>query len=113
MHKRHTGARTLAQVMDESSSLAQLSARLQASEQCLQTVLSLIPAPMRKAVRSGPLEPINEQPLTTPEYYWVLLAENPSVAAKLRQLSPLMLQKLGKANISVQEVRVQIISHQY
>jgi len=109
MHKRHIGARTLAQVMAQSPSLAQLSARLEASEQCLQAILSLIPFAMRKAVRSGPLEFLNEQSADISAYYWVLFAENPSVAAKLRQLAPLMLQKLEKAGIPVKEVRVQVM----
>lgn len=110
MNKRHLGARTLAQVMEQSPTLLQLSERLNASKQCLNAVQALIPVAMRKAVHGGPLECITTQPSDNSAYYWVLLAENPAVAAKLRQLTPLMLQKFQETSLPVQEIRVQIIS---
>lgn len=108
MNKRHLGARTLAQVMEQSPALLQLSERLNASKQCLEAAQPLIPAGMLKAIQSGPLECLPHESSDNTAYFWVLLTENPAVAAKLRQLSPLILQKLQKTNLPIQEIRVQI-----
>ena len=117
MSKRYPKARTIQQVMDQSPGLIQLTSRLQASQRCLQAILPLIPPPMRKAVHAGPIEQTTQTPPTTiqnpahtqPHTHWIILADNAAVAAKLRQLSPLMLQNLEKNNLPIQKILVQIL----
>ena len=116
MKSRHPGARTVQQVLDQSPALTQLTARLQLSKQCLQAVLPLIAPAMRKAVHAGPVEfgtdttpASGGETAAAPHAYWVLLADNAAVAAKLRQLQPLMLQSLGKTGIFLQEIRIQVV----
>lgn len=117
MTSRYPKARTVSQVLDQSPALSKLTARLQASQQCLRAISPLIPAPMRKGVHAGPIEqiatenyhPVHSVNTPAPTTYWVLLADNVAVAAKLRQLHPLMLQSLEKAGFSIQEVRIQIL----
>lgn len=77
----------LADALGASEPLGQLLARVKASRQRFDgTVAPLLPAPLRAAVRPGPLD----------ETGWVLLADSPAVAAKLRQMLP----QLGTALVA-------------
>lgn len=112
MSSRHSGARTIAQVLDQSLSLSQLGERLQASRQCLDAVLPLIPFPMRQAVHAGPIERIEEDTNPTAQstsLRWTLLSDNAAAATKLRQLQPLMLQALEKAGIRIDQLQIQVL----
>jgi len=110
MIKRHAGARTVQQVLDQAPSLAQLQQQLRFSKECLAAILPLIPMPMRHVVHAGPFEQ-HAAPDGSPHQIWVLLADNTAAATKLRQMQPLFLQYLEKAGFGVQEVKVQIMPH--
>jgi hypothetical protein len=80
---RHPGApvwppRTLSGALAASESLAGLLQRVTESRQRFEVVAALLPAPLREAVRPGPLD----------EKAWALLAANAAAAAKLRQMLP-------------------------
>jgi hypothetical protein len=69
----------LAAALGASEPLAHLLARVKASRERFDgAVAPLLPESLRAAVRPGPLD----------DKGWVLLADSPAVAAKLRQLLP-------------------------
>ncbi|MGL4666620.1 MAG: hypothetical protein ACRCWR_01665 [Saezia sp.] len=110
MATRKTGARTLQQILDQAPSLAQLQQQINFSKACLAAITPLIPILMRKVVRAGPIEQ-QTMPDGSTHQCWVILADHTAAATKLRQLQPLFLQYLEKANLGIQEVKVQIMPH--
>lgn len=112
MIKRQTGAKTVQQILEEAPSLSQLKAHLALSQQCLKAVLPLIPIPMRKAVHAGPIE-IQDRPLedgpALQHQCWLLLTDNTAVAAKLRQLQPVMRLRLENAGLDIHDVKIQVL----
>ena len=95
---RHHQAIPLLQAAQESATLASLTARLQASQACLQAVQPLLPAALRPSVQAGPLE--NGQ--------WCLIVRSSAVAAKLRQLLPDLQQRLVNHGLPVTAIRVKV-----
>ena len=110
MAQRHIGARTLQQVLDQAPSLAQLQQQLILSKKCLAAITPLISTPILKSVHAGPIEQ-NTAPDGSLHQCWVILANNTAAAAKLRQMHPLFLQCLEKAELPIHEVKIQIMPH--
>lgn len=100
MQRRHQ-AIPLQQAALESPSLASLMGRVRESSLRLQSVKSLIPAPLRARVQAGPLE----------DGCWCLLVPSNAVAAKLRQLLPAFQAHLIQQHLGVTTIRIKVQNH--
>jgi hypothetical protein len=101
MTRRHHPV-SLQQAAEEAPMLARLAQLARESGERLQAIESSIPAPLRASVRPGPIEG------TT----WCLLVETSAAAAKLRQLLPLLQQKLNSLGYEVSAIRLRVGSLQ-
>ena len=79
---------TLARLVDLS---AQTSA-------CLRCITSLLPPGLRSGVQAGPLE----------GQVWCLLVDSTAIAAKLRQLQPLLLERLAREGHDITAIRLKV-----
>ena len=79
---------TLARLVDLS---AQTSA-------CLRCITSLLPPGLRPGVQAGPLE----------GQVWCLLVDSTAIAAKLRQLQPLLLERLAREGHDITAIRLKV-----
>ena len=96
---RSTGpAQALRQALDGSEPLSRLLLRVQASRDCLAAVLPVLPQDLRGAVQAGPLD----------DSGWTLLVANPSVAAKLRQLLPVLNEALVAQSLTVAALHIKV-----
>ncbi len=75
---RRAHSLTLQQATEASPTLARLAELARESVARLKGVEPLIPAPLRSAVKPGPID----------DKQWCLLLDNNATAAKLRQLLP-------------------------
>lgn len=91
-------ALTIAEALEGSAPLARLRAALREAQARFDVVLPLIPGPLRTQVRPGGVD----------EEGWSLLAANPSVAAKLRQLAPRLESRLQEAGWVSAKVRIKV-----
>ncbi|RVU44291.1 hypothetical protein [Rubrivivax rivuli] len=73
-----TSALALASALHSNETLGGLLQRVRASQALLALAAEVLPAGLRDAVRSGPLD----------DEGWVLLVANAAAAAKLRQVLP-------------------------
>jgi hypothetical protein len=90
----------LADAMGASEPLAHLLARVKASRERFDaTVAPLLPDALRAAVRPGPLD----------DRGWVLLADSPAVAAKLRHLLPQVQAALVAAGWPQGSLKVKVL----
>jgi hypothetical protein len=80
------------------ATLADLIQRARHSQHWLQQVRAHLPEPMRAHVQAGPLD----------EDTWCLLVPNPAVAAKLRQLSPLLLNACHQRGARFGRIRIEV-----
>jgi hypothetical protein len=101
MNRRHQ-AIPLHEAAEASPTLGRLAQLARESGERLKAIQSLIPAPLRSSVRPGPIEG------TT----WCLLVEGNAAAAKLRQLLPLLQQKLISRGWEVTAIRLRVGSLQ-
>jgi len=92
----------LQQAADEAPTLARLTQLARESGERLKVVETSIPAPLRASIRPGPIEG------TT----WCLLVDSNAAAAKLRQLLPVLQQKLSRLGWEVSAIRLKVGSHQ-
>ena len=76
-----------------------LNSRLHDSRERLATVAALLPDSLRPAVRPGPLDDAG----------WVLLVNDSSAAAKLRQLMPVLEAALLAAGWPAVPVRIKVL----
>jgi len=76
-----------------------LAEQVKESSDRLKTIQSLIPEALRAAVQAGPID------VDT----WCLLVTSNAAAAKLRQLSPLILSKLTSKGMKVNSIRLKIL----
>ncbi|MEW6693964.1 hypothetical protein Tther_01083 [Tepidimonas thermarum] len=92
---------TLQQAVRANPVLADVAERAWASRRLLQRVVVHLPPGLRDQVSAGPLD----------EGVWCVLAANPSVAAKVRQLAPVLLAAARTAGADVQTLQVRVQGH--
>ena len=90
----------IGQALGGSAPLAQLAQRVRDSQARLAVVAPMLAPPLLAHVRSGPLD----------DEAWTLLAANPAVAAKLRQMLPLLTQALADSGWPTRAIRVKILA---
>ncbi len=76
-----------------------LAEQVKESSHRLKTIESLIPETLRPAIQAGPIDGDS----------WCLLVTGNAAAAKLRQLSPLVLSKLTSKGVKVNSIRLKIL----
>jgi hypothetical protein len=101
MNRRHYPV-PFQQAAEESPTLARLSQLARESGERLKAIESSLPVAMRPSIRPGPIEG------TT----WCLLVDSNSAAAKLRQLAPVLQQKLSSLGWEVSVIRLKVGSLQ-
>jgi len=95
--RRHH-AITVLQASQEAPALAPLLARMRESSERLQAIQPLIPVLLRPSVQAGPIE----------GNHWCLVVKNNAVAAKLRQLLPLLQAQLQAQGWEVGTIELKI-----
>lgn len=88
----------LAQALDRSEPLAGLLRRLHQARALFETIAPLLPPALHADVRPGPVD--GER--------WTLLAAHNPAAAKLRQLLPLLLQRLQETGWEGSAIKVRV-----
>ena len=91
---------SLQQAIHGAPTLAHLSELVAQSQKRLSVILPLLPAGMRKAVRSGPLDGCD----------WCLLVDNTAAAAKLRQMLPALEAHLRTCGWDGPPLRVKLLA---
>jgi hypothetical protein len=91
-------AMPIGEALRASAPLGRLAERLRLSNALYAAVAPLLPAGLAAHVSAGPVD----------EEGWSLLCANASVAAKLRQLVPLLEQRLRESALAVAAVRVKV-----
>lgn len=97
MTRRHH-AIPLQQAAQESPALSGLMGRVRDSSARLQAIHGLLPALLRSNIQAGPFE----------EGTWCLLCGSNAVAAKLRQLLPVLQAHLQSQHLSVASIRIKV-----
>ena len=82
--------------------LARQAGLAQRSQQLLVELRVHVPPTIRTLVQAGPIDGDT----------WCLLVTSNAAAAKLRQLSPLMLSKLNSKGVKVTSIRLKILMEQ-
>ena len=90
---------TIRQAVESSEALGVLARVVKESGDYLKDVSALIPEPMRASVVAGPID----------NKVWCLLVSGNAAAAKLRQLSPLLLACLSEKGRAVEKIRLKIL----
>lgn len=85
--------------VENSETLGQLAELVKESSDRLKIVSTLIPEALRPAIKAGPID----------GEVWCLLVSSNAAAAKLRQLSPLILSKLKAGGKRVNSIRLKIL----
>ncbi|HYE39934.1 MAG TPA: DciA family protein [Ramlibacter sp.] len=101
MNRRHQPV-SLHQAAEESPTLARLAQLARESGERLRAIESSIPASLRASIRPGPIEGAT----------WCLLVDSNAAAAKLRQLLPLLQEKLCSRGWEVTAIRLRVGSLQ-
>lgn len=92
-------ARSLQEATEESPSLAPLLSLARDGHARLQAVLPLLPKEMHAQLKSGPAN--REE--------WCILTQSSTVAAKLRQLVPTMLERLSTTDLPIGSIRIKVL----
>ena len=88
------------QAVENSGALGQLAELVEESNRRLRLVTPLIPAALLPAIKAGPIE----------GSAWCLLVTSNAAAAKLRQLSPLLISRLAGEGVEVNSLRLRILT---
>ncbi|HUR88518.1 MAG TPA: hypothetical protein VMZ74_05465 [Ramlibacter sp.] len=88
----------LLQACEEAPTLAKLAQLARESRERLEAVQFLIPAPLRSAVKAGPID----------ETSWCLLVDNNAAAAKMRQVVPALTAELRRRGTQVNSIRLKV-----
>jgi len=97
MNRRHHPL-TLLQASQDSPTLARLIELSRDSVERLKAIESLIPAPLRPAVKAGPIEGA----------VWCLILDNNAAAAKIRQLVPALEAQLRVKGWELGSIRLKV-----
>ena len=95
---RRNHSYTLLQATQDSPTLARLAGLALESTARLKSIEALIPASLRSAVRAGPIE----------GSVWCLLLDNNAIAAKVRQLVPILESHLRTKGWDVSTIRLKV-----
>lgn len=98
---RRPPAKSLIQASMEAPHLARFTELIEKSNSLRTAIDSLLPVGIRKHVKAGPWD----------EVTWCLLAENNSVAAKLRQLQPTLEAHLRAKGWDIKSTRIKVIKN--
>jgi hypothetical protein len=101
MNRRHYPV-PLQQAAEESPTFARLAQLARESGERFKAIESSIPAALRPCIRPGAIEGGT----------WCLLVDNSAVAAKLRQLLPVLQGKLSHHGWEVSLIRLKVGSHE-
>jgi hypothetical protein len=88
----------LADALQGSEPLARLAERLKESKRRFECIEALLPGSLAAQARPGPVD----------AHGWTLLAGNPAVAAKLRQLVPLLQARLLDRGFCTVPIKVKV-----
>lgn len=94
------GTQAVADALGSSQAMQSLGQRLRDSQARLAAVLPLLPVAMRGHVRAGPID----------DSAWTLLADNPAVQAKLRQMLPALEAQLRQQGWPGPPVKVRVLA---
>ncbi len=100
---RRFNAISLQQASDESPVLANLLTRVRDTNARLLVVREVIPRELHASVVAGPVE----------DGVWCLLVRSSAAAAKLRQLLPLLQQRLHSQGWSETRIRIKVQQNRY
>ena len=92
----------ISQAVNNSPTLGMLADQVKESSDRLKSIQTLIPEALRPAIQSGPIDGST----------WCLLVTSNAAAAKLRQLSPLLLSQLNNRGVKVTSIRLKILMAQ-
>jgi len=101
MNLRRHSALSVLQAVEDAPTLSHLSRLASESATRLALIRPLIPKPLQHLVQAGGLE----------EGCWCLLVPNNAAAAKLRQLTPSLLEVLQTRGHAVQKLRIKILTN--
>jgi hypothetical protein len=90
----------LAEALRSSKPLALLAERLRESKRRFDCIAPVLPSALAAQARPGPVD----------EHGWTVLVANAAVAAKLRQLVPLMAARLSEQGFADVPLRVRVHS---
>jgi len=98
MYRRTPPPISLQDAAEGSPTLGSLMARARDAAERLKAVEGLIPPAMRSAIQAGPAE----------GDVWCLLVKGSAAAAKLRQLSPMLVTRLKNRGWDVATIRIKV-----
>lgn len=101
MNRRNTPY-SIEEATKESPTLAKLIDLSRESNAMLQSIQSLIPPPLRPAIKAGPID------ITVNGTTWCLIIEGNAATAKLRQLLPVFQAHLLSKRKQVTEIRLKV-----
>lgn len=97
--RRLPQALSIHQAAENAPSLARLTELVQESNDRLKAIESLLPAALRPAIKAGPIDGES----------WCLLVSGNAAAAKVRQLIPLIQDRLLNKGWKVSSIRLKIL----
>lgn len=97
--RRLPQALSIHQAAENAPSLARLTELVQESNDRLKAIESLLPAALRPAIKAGPIDGES----------WCLLVSGNAAAAKVRQLIPLIQDRLLNKGWKVTSIRLKLL----
>jgi hypothetical protein len=88
----------LSDALQASEPLARLAERLRESKRRFDCIAPVLPGALAAQAKPGPVD----------VHGWTVLAANAAVAAKLRQLVPLLAAELDKAGLAALPIRIKV-----